>query len=125
MIAATNQIERQFAELCDLHRDVLLSVLRLVTSQTPTLETGKDVPDTLSAIKGKEFISAGEAAELFGCSAQHFRNLVQRAIDGKATEPVTFRDLDGVITFPLSELIEWRKSRKQRQSRPRGKIKHT
>jgi len=35
------------------------------------------------------------------------RNLVQRAIDGKANEPVPFRDLDGVVVFPMNELMEW------------------
>jgi hypothetical protein len=121
-----DQVEKQFVELCNQHRDAMLSVLRLVVSATLSTEIHPEneavgIRNTLAEIRAKEFVSAGEAAELFGCSAQHLRNLVQRAMDGKTAQPIPFRDLDGVITFPLAELIEWTKKPKPKAKQPGGK----
>jgi len=129
-IEEIDQIEKQFVELCDRHRDSMLGLLRLILSSAsratevlPENEVDSDIRNVLAEIRAKEFVSAGEAAELFGCSAQHLRNLVQRAMDRKTAEPIPFRDLDGVITFPLAELIEWTKKPKPRtkQSVPKNK----
>lgn len=107
------ELERQFASLCDQNRDALIGVLRLVVATSTSTDSNPvSNRDALCEIKAKEFVTASEAAELFGCSAQHLRNLVQRAMDGKSAEPIPYRDLDGVITFPLVELIEWTKKPK-------------
>jgi hypothetical protein len=113
-------IVQQIAEVCDRNRDALMGIVKiLMTNQrkdVPSDEGTAQICQTIAEIKAKAFISANEAALLFGCSAQHLRNLVQRALDGHATEPIPFCDLDGVVTFPVSELIEW--SRK-----PKPKVK--
>jgi hypothetical protein len=116
--SSQEQIEKQLAELCDRNREALLRVVRLIMANQPAQGSadnhGEEIRQTIARIKSKDFISANEAAVLFGCSPQHLRNLVQRAIDGEATEPIPFRDLDGVVTFPLPELIEWTRRPKER-----------
>jgi hypothetical protein len=113
-------IAQQIAEACDRNRDALLGIVQmLMTSQaaeTPASDGAAQINQTIVEIKAKAFISPSEAAILFGCSAQHLRNLVQRALDGKASEPIPFCDLDGVVTFPVSELMEW-----SRKPKPKAK----
>src|SRR5262249_52687950 len=89
----------------------------------PADDRTEEIRSMTTAIRAKTFITAGEAATLFGCSAQHLRNLVQRAIDGKANEPIPFGDLDGVIIFPVEELIEWSRKPKQGVKRSTRKNK--
>jgi hypothetical protein len=120
------ELFRRLSEICDRNRDALLEVVTLIVAsqpeQVPADDRSEEVRVTSAAIRAKSFITAGEAATLFGCSAQHLRNLVERAIDGKATEPIPFRDLDGVIVFPVEELMEW--SRKPKQSMKRSTRKN-
>jgi hypothetical protein len=72
--------------------------------QAPLLnDDAEETRGTFERIKAKEFVSVEEAALLFGCSEQHLRNQVQKAIDGKAIHPIPFADIDGVMRFPLSE----------------------
>lgn len=116
------EIEKQISEICDRNRDALLGIVHLLTSSrteaAPAVDhDAEETIRSITKIRAKAFISASEAALLFGCSAQHVRNLVQRAIDGKATEPIPFCDLDGVVVFPVPELIEW--SRKPK-TKPKG-----
>lgn len=127
VVSNQEQIEKQLAELCDRNREALLGVVRLIMANQPGQghadSHGEEIRQTIARIKSKDFISANEAAVLFGCSPQHLRNLVQRAIDGEATEPIPFRDLDGVVTFPLSELIEWSRRPKERAKKRAPKNK--
>lgn len=113
-------IVQQIAEVCDRNRDALMGMVKtLMTNQRPQIPSDDgtaQISQTIAEIKAKAFISANEAALLFGCSAQHLRNLVQRALEGKAPEPIPFCDLDGVVTFPVSELIEW-----SRKPKPKAK----
>lgn len=106
------EIAKQIGEVCDRNRDALLSILQLLLSRRaePPAQVDHDAEDlshSITRIKAKAFITASEAALLFGCSAQHLRNLVQRAIEGKVAEPIPFCDLDGVVVFPVPELMEW------------------
>jgi hypothetical protein len=114
------EIAKQIGEVCDRNRDALLSILQLVTAnRAEPVQVDYDAEEitrSITRIKAKAFISASEAALLFGCSSQHIRNLVQRAIEGKVIEPIPFRDLDGVVTFPLDELMEW-----SRKPKPKAK----
>jgi hypothetical protein len=107
-----DDITELVAEICDRNRDALLAIVDLLAARDPIVPDNQNGPaeetrHVIEQIKAKEFVSPNEAALLFGCSPQHLRNLVQRAIENKATEPIPFRDLDGVVTFPLTELMEW------------------
>jgi hypothetical protein len=70
----------------------------------------------LRRIMAKEFITIAEAALMLNCSDGHLRNLIDKAIKGKAVNPVPFLDLDGVRVFPRVKLLEW-------ASQPKGKLK--
>ena len=111
-----DDLAKHIAEICDRDRDALIAIVGLLTVRESRAEEQNDLADetrrTMQQIKAKDFISANEAAMLFGCSAQHLRNLVQRALDGKAMYPIPFRDLDGVVTFPVAELLEWSRTPK-------------
>jgi hypothetical protein len=120
-------IAAQIAEACDRNRDALLGVVQLLAtaeaSPAPVNERADKIRHTLDEIKAKDFVSPNEAALLFGCSPQHLRNLVQRAIDKKTDYPIPFRDLDGVVTFPVSELLEWSRTPKPKIKKPSRKNK--
>jgi len=114
-------------ETCNRLKDTLVAIAgRVATRDTASFEENEVARATrlaIEQIKAKEFISPAEAALLFGCSAQHLRNLVQRAQEGKATYPIPFRDLDGVVTFPVSELLEWSRVPKPRIRKASSKNK--
>ena len=76
------------------------------------MDEARQIRDALRVIKAKEFVRIPEAARLLDCSESHLRNLVGRAENGEAADPVPFRDLDGLITFNVAELMEWSKRRK-------------
>ena len=119
----TNDIKAELARICDQFREGLLAtVVSLCASQlTPALDEGsEETRRTIEKIKAKEFISVEEAALLFGCSEQHLRNQVQKAIDGASVHPIPFADLEGVVRFPLAKLLEWAPIPKPRA---RGKTK--
>jgi hypothetical protein len=90
---------------------------------TPVNERAEEIRRTQDEIKAKCFVSPNEAALLFGCSPQHLRNLVQRAIDGKTDSPIPFRDLDGVIALPIAELLEWARIVKPKGAKNRSRRK--
>jgi hypothetical protein len=75
---------------------------------------GRKLRDALRLIMSKEFISVREARLLLGCSDSHIRNLVNKALKGKATYPIPFLDLDGVSVFPRVKLLEWAERPKRR-----------
>jgi len=77
----------------------------------------------LARIEAKEHISVGEAALLLSCSDGHIRNLVQRAIDETTEHPIPFRDLDGVVVFPIHELLEWTRTHKRKSKKAIQKTK--
>src|ERR1700730_172179 len=111
-----NDFTEQLDETWDRQRDALIAIVSLLAAREyPAEEHSKlaaETRRTIEQIKAKDFISANEAAMLFGCSPQHLRNLVQRALDGKTPYPIPFRDLDGVVTFPVLELLEWSRTPK-------------
>jgi hypothetical protein len=122
------EIAKTIGEVCDRNRDALLSILHLVVTANraepaPVDHDAEEIRHSIIRIRAKAFISASEAALLFGCSAQHVRNLVQRAIEGKATEPIPFCDLDGVVVFPVPELMEWCRKPKAKPKRVSTKNK--
>jgi hypothetical protein len=81
-----------------------------------------DVPEAnecrrkLALIHAKEFLKASEAAYLLGCSENHLRNLVKKAQGRKTNRPIPFIDLDGTVSFPRAQLLEWAGLPKQRLS---------
>lgn len=122
-----NDLTKQIVETCDRYRDALVAIVSLVAAREyPAEEQSKlaaETRRTMEQIKAKDFISANEAAMLFGCSPQHLRNLVQRALDGKTPYPIPFRDLDGVVTFPVAELLEWSRTPKPKAKKASRKEK--
>jgi hypothetical protein len=74
----------------------------------------------IERIKVKEFVSINEAAFLLRCSDQHLRNLAQCARGGNTCHPIPFCDLDGPITFPLAELLNWTRLIKPKQPKAVG-----
>jgi hypothetical protein len=106
----TDDIRAELARICDQFREGLLATVVPLCASPQAPPADADAEETRRAIekiKAKEFISVEEAALLFGCSEQHLRNQVQKAIDGTAVHPIPFADIDGVTRFPLSELVEW------------------
>src|SRR5216684_827232 len=103
-----DDVAKQVAEICDRNKEGLLAIVGLLIAREPARP---EVPDVqaqetrrlIERIKAKDFSSTNEAALLLGCSPQHLRNLVQRAIDQTTEYPIPFRDLDGVVVFPIHE----------------------
>jgi hypothetical protein len=124
----TDEIRVQIARICDQFREGLVAtVVPLCASrQEPQVdEEAEETRRTIEKIKAKEFISVEEAALLFGCSEQHLRNQVQKAIDGTAVHPIPFADLDGVLRFPQAELLMWAPIPKPRTGgKANGREKH-
>ncbi len=124
-------VTAEVVSICDRNRDALLAIVRLLSEESEKLETStredqsSEVRQAITQIKAKEFASVNEAAVLFGCSAQHLRNLVQKAVDGKTTCPIPFRDLDGVVVFPIPELLEWSRMPKRRTKNSGRSAKNT
>ena len=73
----------------------------------------RKLSETVRRIMAKEFVSIKEVALLLNCSDGHVRNLVGKAMKGQASNPIPFRDLDGVTVFPRCELLEWAKQPKR------------
>ena len=127
----TENVTAEVGLICDRNRDALLAIVRLLSEQCQALKTGepheqpKATSRAIEQIKAKEFASASEAAILFGCSPQHLRNLVQKALDGQTEHPSPFRDLEGVMVFPIPELMEWSRKPKPRMKNTRAKNKTT
>ncbi|MFZ0063535.1 MAG: helix-turn-helix domain-containing protein [Pyrinomonadaceae bacterium] len=106
----TDDIQAALGRICDQFREGLLGTMASLydSGQAPPInEEAEETRRTIEKIKAKEFISVEEAALLFGCSEQHLRNQVQKAIDGAAVHPIPFADLEGVVRFPLVQLLEW------------------
>jgi hypothetical protein len=81
----------------------------ILPAQTVALET--------KLIDGKDKLSTAEAAVLLDCSESHIRNLVDKARNKTTTVPIPFQDLDGILRFPRTQLIEWRDKPKPRTTR--------
>ena len=120
-----DEVLKRVTDICDRNRDALLSVVELLLrDREPVREPDSQAEHTrlmVERIKAKQFISPDEAAMLLGCSAQHLRNQVQKAIEGSATVPIPFRDLDGVVTFSIHELLEWSLTPKPRKVKSKNK----
>lgn len=101
----------QIAKMGEQYKAELTELVRLIIQQQNE-SAARDEADseerrTLDRIKQKDFVSPGEGAMLLGCSAAHLRNLVNKAIKGQASVPIPYADLDGVLTFPTAELLQW------------------
>ena len=105
----TDDIRAELARICDRFKERLLAAMvpLCVSQQFPTDAEADETRRTIERIKAKQFISTEEAAFLFGCSEQHLRNQVQKAINGMAVHPIPFADIDNVTRFPLADLLEW------------------
>jgi hypothetical protein len=106
----TDDIRAEIALICDQFREGLLAKVGLLcgSPQAPAVDPeAEETRRMIEKIKAKEFISVEEASVLFGCSEQHLRNQVQKAIDGTAVQPIPFADIEGVVRFPRVELQEW------------------
>lgn len=66
-----------------------------------------DCRKKLALINAKQFLKPSEAAYLLGCSDNHLRNLVRKAKEKMTARPIPFVDLDGTVSFPREELLEW------------------
>lgn len=108
----------EIAKICDQQRERLIEKVRELLSPTPSAPVPTDesaqIQTCLAKIKAKDFASANEAGLLLGCSAQHLRNQIQRAIEGKSEVPIPFRDLGGPVVFPVAELLQWAQLPKRR-----------
>jgi hypothetical protein len=109
---AEHVFERKFSQLAQSHTE----------SQCIDPEAS-ELRRRLARINAKEHISVGEAAILLSCSDGHIRNLVQRAIDERTEHPIPFRDLDGVVVFPIQELLEWSRIHKPKTKKAIKKAK--
>ena len=61
----------------------------------------------LEVIRVKESITYAEAGLLLGVSSAHLRNVVAKALKNQTLHPIPFRDIEGVITFNPTQLLEW------------------
>ena len=61
----------------------------------------------LALLHAKDFWKPAEAAFVLGCSDTHLRNLVKKAQAGRTSRPIPFVDLDGTVSFPRQQLLEW------------------
>jgi hypothetical protein len=61
----------------------------------------------LTLLYAKDFWKPAEAAFVLGCSDTHLRNLVKKAQEGRTSRPIPFIDLDGAVSFPRQQLLEW------------------
>jgi hypothetical protein len=112
-----NEIEKAIEEIARrVVREELERADSTRSAEAATADEAQQIRDALRVIKAKEFIKVPEAALLLGCSASHVRGLLRKAETRKATDPIPFRDLDGLITFHVAELEEWAKRRKARRT---------
>ena len=119
---STDEIRAELTRICDQFREGLLAAIVPWCASTRAAapnEVAEDLRRAIEKIKAKDFISVEEAALLFGCSEQHLRNQVQKAMDGTAIRPIPFADIEGVVRFPLIELQEWASLPK-----PKSRSKH-
>lgn len=93
---------------------IVLRVLADREAEGERVDEADDYRRRIAVINVKEFLTAKEAALLLGCSDGHLRNLAREAKKGRKRQPVPYRDLDGVITFPREELLKWSAEPKQR-----------
>lgn len=106
-------VAEEIAKMLDQQSKSLARITDLVLahiSSAATVETSDEAEQTrqaLAKIKAKEFCTVSEAALLLGCSAQHLRNLVQKAIDGRAEYPIPYAGIDGPTVFPVVDLLAW------------------
>lgn len=82
-----------------------------------------EVRARLQIIMAKEFISVPEAALLLNCSDSHIRNLIQKAMSGRAEHPIPYNDLDGVQTLHRPSLLTWAQTPKGARPRRKDKLK--
>ena len=61
----------------------------------------------LALLYAKDFWKPAEAAFVLGCSDTHLRNLVKKAQAGRTGRPIPFIDLEGTVSFPRRQLLEW------------------
>lgn len=74
----------------------------------------------LALLYAKDYWRAAEAAFGLGCSDTHLRNLVKKAQAGQAARPIPFLDLDGTVSFPHQQLLEWAGQPKPRLAAVKG-----
>ncbi len=114
-------VEEVTAQVAQIHNqlEVLLATLRTLCVEGPVNDEAATARLALDKIKAKEYASVAEAAFLMNCSDSHVRNLVDKAIVGKAPFPIPFADLDGVRVFPVQELLEWTRIPKPKAKKTR------
>lgn len=119
MSAIIQEFEAIARRIC---QELLESAEHTLKSDAPSSsEEAQKVQQTLSLIKAKEFVTIKDAAFLLSCSDSHIRNLISKAKKGKTPYPIPYRDLDGVTTFRLAELLEWTEARKSKLKAVRRK----
>jgi hypothetical protein len=94
-------------------KEVLESTLLTEPATRPHEKTAQ-ISELQQCIMAKEFVSVKEVALLLNCSDGHIRNLVSKAQQGTASNPIPFLDLDGVTVFPRLQLLEWAKQPKRK-----------
>lgn len=103
------------SQALDEIKEICRSVISEQMKQPVPISVGTETDESrqkLQRIMAKEFVTVNEAACLLSVSDQHIRNLITKAKKGQAKRPIPYRDLDGVTTFRLSELLEWSEPRK-------------
>lgn len=106
----TKEVDAALAKMVEAQRAALIEIVHVMAARLDAADSrvseDDDTRRMLARIKAKDFCSVGEAATLLNCSAQHIRNQVQIAIDGKAAQPIPFADI-GMTVFPVGELLQW------------------
>ena len=100
----------------EIPRSAIEDIARQVFEQmTPAVQPDTEAEDTRKAIgrlMAKEFLSIREVSFLFGCSENHVRTLIQRAVEKSTKHPIPYCDLDGLVVFERVSLLAWAHERK-------------
>lgn len=104
----------QFLDLLDeriahIARKICHEIAENVEAIQPCSDASGTLRDQISFIKAKEHITVREAALLMSCSDSHIRKLVMLARKRKTARPIPFIELEGIIVFPLVDLLNWAK----------------
>lgn len=114
-----DELRQQIDQFCEQQRGILMLIVQTIAAapeSEPSIDTDErnELRRRIDRIKAKEFCSADEAALLLDCSAQHLRNKVEKTMKGETEYPIPHANLDGPVTFPVQELLEWARSPKNR-----------
>lgn len=74
---------------------------------------------TLARILAKQFITIAELQILLNCSRGYIGALIEKAAAGTTAHPIPYCDLDGLIQFEPTKVMEWAREKKPLQKAKR------